>query len=241
MALPPPPKRSSEAGAEASDVVAQARTKARRRLVGALVLLGVGIVAFPLVFETQPRPVAVDIPIEIPRKDGAPPLAMPAARPVLPAASVAAPVDDASAAPRAVAASAPVPVAKAAGGDNPAEKPVEKPAEKPAEKPVAAASAPARAADGARARALLEGAAASKPASAGRFVVQVGAFTDAAAVREARAKVEKLGLKTYTQAVETSSGTRTRVRMGPFDSREDAERALARAKAAGLDGVLLTL
>ena len=40
--------------------------------------------------------------------------------------------------------------------------------------------------------------------SAGRFVVQVGAFADAATAREARQKVEKLGLKTYTQVVETS-------------------------------------
>jgi DedD protein len=242
MALPPPPKRSTEAGTDVSDAVAQARTKARRRLVGALVLLGIGIVAFPLVFESQPRPVAVDIPIEIPRKDGAPPLAVPAPRPIAPAASVAAPVD-----------AAPAPVEKAEVVEKPAERTVEKPAEKPTERPVekpapaekparpVAASAPPARTDGARAQALLEGAAASKPAATGRFVVQVGAFTDAAAVREARARVEKLGLKTYTQAVETSTGTRTRVRMGPFDSREDAERALARAKAAGLDGVLLTL
>jgi DedD protein len=241
MALPPPPKRSTEAGADVSDAVSQARTKARRRLVGALVLLGIGIVAFPLVFETQPRPVAVDIPIEIPRKDGAPPLAMPAPRPVAPAASVAAPLDAAPTPPAAVA--------KAEVVEKPAEKPVEKPIEKPVEKPAAAekparpaaASAPPARADGARAQALLEGAAASKPAATGRFVVQVGAFSDATAVREARARVEKLGLKSYTQAVETSSGTRTRVRLGPFDSREDAERALARAKAAGLDAALLTL
>ena len=47
-------------------------------LVAWPVLLGVGIIGFPLLFETQPRPIAVDIPIEIPRKDNAPPLAMPA-------------------------------------------------------------------------------------------------------------------------------------------------------------------
>ena len=89
---------------------------------------------------------------------------------------------------------------------------------------------------------MLDGSGASKPAAAaGRFVVQVGAFTAAAAVREARAKADKLGFKTYTQAVDTSTGTRTRVRMGPFDSREEADAALRKAKAAGLDGVVLTL
>ena len=34
---------------------------------------------------------------------------------------------------------------------------------------------------------------------AGRFVVQVGAFSEEAKVRELRSKVEKSGLKTYTQ------------------------------------------
>ena len=49
------------------------RTRARRRLIGMVVLVGAGVLGFPWLFETQPRPVPVDIPIEIPRKDGAPP------------------------------------------------------------------------------------------------------------------------------------------------------------------------
>src|SRR3954451_1261653 len=65
---------------DGGDAVLQARTRARRRLIGAVVLLGVGIIGFPLVFETQPRPIPVDIPIEIPRKEGAAPLVVPAPR-----------------------------------------------------------------------------------------------------------------------------------------------------------------
>jgi DedD protein len=104
--------------------------------------------------------------------------------------------------------------------------------------------------DGARAQALLEGkpAAAAAPAASavgagvGRFVVQVGAFAEPAALSEARAKVEKLGLKTYTQVAETSAGPRTRVRVGPFASRDEAERAAAMIKsAAALPAVILTL
>jgi DedD protein len=83
----------------------------------------------------------------------------------------------------------------------------------------------------ARRQAAEAAAAAERPA--GRFVVQVGAYTDRT-LREVRAKVEKLGLKTYTQEVETPSGRRTRVRVGPFDSRSEAEAAAARLKAAGL-------
>jgi DedD protein len=87
---------------------------------------------------------------------------------------------------------------------------------------------------------LLEG----RPTAAAveqRFVVQVGAFADAEAARETRKNVEKLGLKTYTQIAQTPSGNRIRVRVGPFASRGEAEAALAKAKAAGLAAVLLTL
>ena len=54
---------------EPADAVQQARTRARQRLIGAIVLLGIGIIGFPLVFETQPRPIPVDVPIEIPRRE----------------------------------------------------------------------------------------------------------------------------------------------------------------------------
>jgi DedD protein len=71
--------------------------------------------------------------------------------------------------------------------------------------------------------------------------VQVGAFTDAAAVKEARAKAEKLGMKTYTQVADTPAGARTRVRVGPFATRDEAERAASKLKAAALPTVILTL
>jgi DedD protein len=78
-------------------------------------------------------------------------------------------------------------------------------------------------------------------AQAGRFVVQVGAYTDAAALREARQKVEKLGMKTYTQVIETEAGKRTRVRVGPFATREEATAAGRALKAAGLPANILAL
>ena len=60
---------AAAAGANAVQGAADARTRAKRRLLGAVVLLGIGVIAFPLLFETQPRPIPVDIAIEIPRKD----------------------------------------------------------------------------------------------------------------------------------------------------------------------------
>ena len=78
-------RRSAPACAHAR--VRPARTRARPRLVGAAVLVGLGVIGFPLLFETQPRPIAVDIPIEIPSRDGAPPLSLPPPQPASAAAS----------------------------------------------------------------------------------------------------------------------------------------------------------
>ncbi len=65
-------------GAEAVDDVQQLRLRARRRLIGAAVLVGVAVIVFPLLAETPPRSIPVDLPIDIPRKDGATPGGIPA-------------------------------------------------------------------------------------------------------------------------------------------------------------------
>ena len=242
--------RKRAAAAPSADAVQQARTRARQRLIGAAVLLAIGVIGFPLLFETQPRPIPVDLPIEVPRREGAPALALPVARAPAPAASVTAPVTPP------VVAQAPAPVITETADDagrevappagNEAGERAAAAAAPVASRPAAAASRPAPAAsrpaaptDAARAKALLEG----KPAAAdsGRFVVQVGAFGESNAARDARAKVEKLGLKTYTQVVETEGGKRIRVRVGPFASRAEAQQAASRLRAAGLAGNVLTL
>lgn len=255
----PAPVNASEAG----DAVQLARTRARQRLIGAAVLVVIGVIAFPLVFETQPRPIPVDVRIDIPRKDGVAPLPMPPARGPTPAAPTAAPREVVITESRAdagrelpPAASAAEPAASkpaAPAPDKPADKVTDKPAEKAGEKVTekTVEKAPAKPAakvveakpanDAERARALLDGKDAPAAAEGGRYVVQVGAFSDAGAAREMRQKVERLGLKTYTQVAETSSGSRIRVRIGPFGSRDDADKALAKARAAGLSAVVLTL
>ncbi|HEX7687023.1 MAG TPA: SPOR domain-containing protein, partial [Burkholderiaceae bacterium] len=81
----------------------------------------------------------------------------------------------------------------------------------------------------------------AQAAAGGRFVVQIGAFSDDAKARDARGKVEKLGLKTYTQAVETPSGKRVRVRVGPYATKAEADRAAARIKSDGLPAAVLSL
>ena len=266
-----PSKRSRTPQAESIEVM---RRRARHRLIGAAVLVLVGVIGFPLLFDTQPRPIPVDIPIEIPDRNKVAPLVVPAPVADAPAAKPAAPATPEPAPTAAVQRPAPSRTAAANGlaeGEElvPSARPAPaKPTPAPA--PAAAAAKPAvkhdakqpaapvpspapepkpagRADDSARARALLEGRspAAAQPAAAatqgGRFIVQVGAFADDAAVREARQKAERAGVRTYTQVVNTKDGKRTRVRVGPFGSREEADKAAATLKKAGLAGAVLAL
>ena len=294
------------------------RRRARHRLIGAAVLVGLAIIGFPLMFDTQPRPVAVNAPITIPDKDKVAPLRTP--DPVPAAASLGEREEMVSGAlaPRggertASASAAAVAPARRASAEKPAaptrdarpdaaaadarakaeeaarlkaeEAARAKAAQAKREEEAKAAQARrdddrsqaqtdaqakreeaarakreqearakreselrAKREEAARARAVLEGRgtpSADKPAAAdakgGRFIVQVGAFADDSAVREARQKAERAGVKTYTQTVETSAGKRTRVRAGPFSSREDADKAAGALKKAGLGGSVLSL
>jgi len=278
------------------------RRRARHRLIGAAVLLVAGVVGFPVLFDTQPRPIPVDIPIAVPERGQAPSVVAPS-HPVASAPAAPAPAP-APSAPATVAAKPPA-GSTAGSGNSPAsttntasttattadsldkgeevvsaaaprpEKPVATPVPpkapvKPAEpahetaraearreaaaaaaaKPVTppAAATAARDDDAARARALLDGqpmpaVAAAAPAAtdAGRFVVQVGAFGDAAKAQEARAKLTRGGLKTYVQQVDTKDGKRIRVRVGPFANKAEADRAAAKVKGLDLPASILVL
>jgi DedD protein len=250
------------------DPVQAARSRARRRLIGAAVLLGVGVIGFPLLFETQPRPIPVDIPIEIPRKEGAPTLPLPpprtaSAAPAVARVSSGVTTSEASRPAPASAATATAPRTEATpprSEPTAAAAPVAKPTPSRSEPPKPeSAKAEPRGADGARARALLEGQeaddktrtvaaaepnkpdATAKADAAGRFIVQVGSYGEASSARDMRQRVDKLGLKSYTQAADVDGKRRIRVRVGPFNSREDAEKAAGTLKAAGLPAAIQTL
>lgn len=256
------------APAPAPESVEAMRTRARHRLIGASVLVLAGVIGFPLLFDSQPRPISIDIPIEIPDKAtvkplGTAPQAKPASDVVVESdagkehvsaasAPVAAPASRVTAGTVAVAsgtaavvASKPVAKPDSKPPEKLVEKPVAKPPEKPAEKP---ADKPAvRTDDGAKAQALLEGKDVQKPASAsvaavtGRFVVQIGAYSDGAKAHEARVKLEKAGLKTYTQVVQPKEGKRIRVRVGPFESKAEADKVAEKIRKLDLPAAILEL
>jgi len=68
------------------------------------------------------------------------------------------------------------------------------------------------------------------------FAVQVGAFRDEAKLAQARQKLAAAGVVHYTERLEAQSGPLTRLRAGPFPTRDAAEAALATLKRAALDG-----
>jgi len=225
----------------APESVEALRKRARYRLTGAVVLVLAGVVGFPLLFDSQPRPIAVDIPIVIPDKSQVSALAPP------PAASAAAGVASGAAVP-ASAASIPVAVpvqqASSAAVATAARASAERGATKPDKATVPAAPASYAAADAARAQALLDGKSApTKPAASatGRFVVQFGSYSDAAKAHEARLKVERAGFKTYAQVAQGADGKRFRVRVGPFVKRADAEQAAEKIKKLNLPASILAL
>lgn len=253
------------------------RRRARYRLTGAAALVLAGIIGFPLLFDTQPRPIAVDIPIDIPDRNKVKPLGAPVSSGAVQVPAIADPVI--AAAPP-VAAPAPAPstgqknrmsegsvgpgperaAATGGAGDKPEARALAKADDKAEQRGAAGADRkaepnadpkPARTprpeTEAQKAKALLEGRsgepASAAVASAGesRFVVQVGAFADAAKAQDTRLKVERSGLKTYTHVAETKEGKRTRVRVGPFATRSEADEAAAKIKGLDLPAAVLTL
>jgi len=223
--------------AESEDVNALKR-RGRRRLVGAIALVLAAVIVLPMVFDSDPRSSAPPVSVRIPGEDDggfAPKLApkaeqksaaKPAAKPMeksapKPAEKLSEPADSKAPekAPEKAAEKAPEPVA-----EKPAPK-IEIKVNRPAEKAAAPAAPakPAAAAERARAEAALAG--------GEQFFVPAGAYADPEGVIE---KLKAAKIPYYTEPIATKGGTVTRVRAGPFASREAAEKALKQLKDLGL-------
>jgi DedD protein len=288
------PKRRSR-DREEDDPVLPEKKRARRRLVGAIMLaLGVAV-GLPMLLDSEPKPLSSDIEIKIPSKDKpsadvapAPSAAVPAAAALDSKEEIVDDVKPAPAAKLSPAAAAPVVAAvdttKADEAKAKAEARAEaqaraqadrelkarqdadykqeqerklaeakaeaklkekqdaerKLAEAKAAKPAETKSAakPDTKSEDARALAILEGKGAAPAADGQKFVLQVVALSDQAKVDELRARLKNAGISSFTQ--KTASGI-TRVRVGPFSSKEEAEKVKAKLNSMGLDGRLETV
>ena len=229
------------------------KKRSRRRLVGAAALALVAAIVLPMVMDDEPAVNVHDIQVTIPDRDADSRLArpivgrtpVPVEEPVLAPAPqellsgeieeiieeyeseyveepVSAPSrtqETATAVPRAEPPQVPQ-TPQAPSPTAPAPAP-----------PVAAPSAPT-ADEAERVRAILEGRAQSA-ASTG-FFVQVGAFSERDKAVAFSDNLKGQGFSSFTE----SAGPITRVRVGPFASRELAEREAERLRDIGFDGVV---
>ncbi len=213
------------------------KKQARRRLVGAAALALLAAILLPVAMDSEPAPSGQELDISIPDRNAPqPPLAaqdrmqpevvQPRVEPL--------PLEETESVPRATtpaaastslqtaprqsvpAHSAPVPVSP---------------------EPSATNSAPSLS-ESDRARAILEGRMDPAPvavaAATSEFVLQVAAFNSETRAETLRAELVKQGFKAYVEKV----GDISRVRVGPFKAKNEAEKVAASLRASGRNAVL---
>lgn len=246
--------RRSSLSSEAQ--VNELRGRARRRLIGALVLVLAAVIIVPMLFDSN-EPVdqaagplvvpAIVAPGEgglamapAPANSGAAGTISQTPEPAQPAASPepASNTDVATVEPP----EAPVtetPVAPAQPS-KPEPAPEPKPVKKEEPKPKEPKPAAERTDDGSVAIALLEGRAPAKPAPAasgsGSFILQIAAYTNDKDAQVRRDRLVSAGVTNAYVENATSGGKPTyRLRVGPFPTRDAAQAAQARLRALGYD------
>jgi DedD protein len=247
---------------EAPDLaVDELRRRARRRLVGAIVLALAAAVLLPLLLENEPKPLGDEVSIQIPPVDSGK-----FVNPLSPGkGAVKTGVDESSkstgtsaqgAAPSASLPGVPaVPPGNERRSETQPSAPTEalpgSPALPPALTPPAATPTAAAPSDAGskketppepKARLKENDAASAKqsegaPAASG-YVVQVAAFTDRYGAQAQVRKLKQAGFPAYVESVPNGKRELQRVRVGPYPSRDAADEARANLKAAGYDAIV---
>lgn len=255
----------------AHDELLMLRKRARRRLVGAIVLVLVATTVLWNVLDALPEQEMKPEQVEISGLPASAPTQAPVAPPPVAASapqetdilatlppedSVLAPLPAAEASRPQVVAPVVAPAAQAAVAPPVEPKPVVpksvelKPTEpkpvtpKAADKkpgPVVAEKKPAP-----DPMAILEGREAEAPraaassATAEKYQVQLAALSDADKISALKQRLSAVGVAARFSKVQTSKGEVTRVRVGPFGSRAEADAALRKLERAGVSGIIVT-
>ena len=201
-----------------SDEELQLKKRARRRLVGAVVLVTAVAVVLPMILDSEPKQVSQDINIRIPSPEAgvlsAKPVPLKRAEETAAVSVPTPPTQQIKAAPQSEA--------------KPETKSETKPEPKAEAKPAPKQPAKAKAKDNG-----------TDKAAPGGFVIQVIALADAAKAKEMLQKISGSGLKAYTEVVQAANGPVTRVRVGPYPSRDAAEQARKKLQGMELDGKVI--
>ena len=217
-----------------SEETLRLKRRARRRLVGAIALVTLAVIILPLILDKEPGPAGPPLSVQIPSQESGgfnTPVAPSAAkRPVVPAPqnkTALAPVS-----PPAGKAAVPGAKAEPAEASKAAEPVVVSKATEPAV--VSKATEPAVPSKAAKAPSKVEEARALAALNDQAWVVTLDAFSEEKNVKQLRARLSAAGVKSYTEPVMTSQGALTRVRAGPFASKDAAEKARKKLDAMGL-------
>jgi DedD protein len=228
------------------------RVRARRRLIGAAALLLAAVIIVPLVLDPAPRPAADNIPIDIPSEKqpftpriSLPPVPDPGQTPLAPPPDLGPDADKPAARGDAPAKAEPKAEvgSKSEAPKNETAKPV-RPA--PETKPAPKESAPAKSAEP-KARPATESKAVEPKAAdsaarakAGKLLLQAAALSTDAAAQDLSERLRKAGFAPFTEKVETADGVRYRVRVGPYTTRDEAQRAQSKLRALGVSATLVS-
>ena len=179
----------------------QLRKRARRRLVGAITLVIAAVVILPMVLDSKPEPRSQEIDIRIPSEDSAGEFT-PGVGPRIEAPLIAGSEESVTGVQQDQQKKSVSPIESAQSDHESIEKPV-----------VAGKSPDSKAESGA----------AKVIALTDAFVVQLGAFSDPVKARQQQQSLIPKDIKAYTETLKTDKGEITRVRVGPFRTREEAE------------------
>jgi DedD protein len=227
-------------GPDGNDPATALRIRARRRLIGAAALLLAAVIVVPLLLDPAPRPTSDNIPIDIPSEKqpftprlSLPPVPDPGQTPLAP------PPDLPAAEPEKAQVESGATRKESAKSDASkpeATKPARPPSEsKPAPKEIPAAKpAEAKVKPAAETRATE-----STKSRTSKILLQAAALSTDAAAQDLSERLRKAGFAPFTEKVDTADGVRFRVRVGPYATRDEAQRAQARLRALGVSATLV--
>lgn len=251
------------------DPVLPEKKRARRRLMGAIALVLAAIIGLPMILDSEPKSLTDDIVIQIPSKDKIPHSSdsrqsVLAASRISAAASLD--VTEEMIEPFAVpATNSKLPTQAAPSGTVEQRRGIandkshDGTSQPEASRIVAGnkSSTPEFAAklenknmpklvektdDSIRTKTYQEISSESKAAiekKSGKFIIQVAALASKEKVNELQVKLKEAGIKSYTQKVTTETGERIRIRIGPFMSKDEADKMRAKIGKLGLNSTVV--
>ena len=215
-------RRSPTQDEEPVDPMLPEKQRARRRLIGATALVLAAIIGLPMIFDADPnKPLADDVETQIPDKVSPAPESLkpqPAPQSV-PQKAVESPVPAQPPAPL-----PPVSELKAAPEPAKTVKSNTEASEKSASDKNSEGKAPVDE---------------DKPQTKEKprkYLLQVAAVNSKTKADDLKGRLKESGIKAYSEKISTKDGDRFRVRVGPFATREEAEKMQARVKKLGLSG-----